>query len=130
MSEIPENLRYTKNHQWVRMEDYYIASCGITDFAQEKLGDILYIELPATNYEINQGERIIFLESSQDIMHIDSPLSGEILEVNDGLLNKPFIINREPYEGGWLFKIDVKISFQFEELMTADEYGDYIQYGF
>lgn len=130
MSIIPDDLRYTKNHEWVRMGEYYIGTCGITDYSQERLGDIIFLELPETNYEVKQGERIGFIESSQDQIHINSPLRGEIIEVNMALLEEPLRINHGPYEDGWIFKLDVKISFEFKELMTAEEYADYVQYGF
>ena len=101
---IPADLKYTEEHEWVRMEDD-IATIGITDFAQEQLTDIVFVELPEVGQRANMGESTAVLESVKSVADIYAPMNGEIVEVNETLEAHPEFVNESPYENGWIFKI-------------------------
>lgn len=128
MEDIPEELRYTRDHLWIVMDDEFTARCGITDYAQEQLSDVVYIELPEVNDDIQQGEQVAIVESMEDISNVYAPLSGKIVSVNRELESSPENINVDPYGQGWIFQIEVKDSVEFDELMTDAEYRDYLEY--
>ena len=129
MSLIPDNLKYTPNHEWIRMEDDFIGVCGITDYLQLKLTDVLFVDLPDIDIEVRDSEKIVVLESMRDIYHVLSPVSGLIVEVNEKLLDNPELINNDPYEDGWIFKLDVKRMIEYEDLMDKHQYADYLDSG-
>jgi glycine cleavage system H protein len=128
MNNIPEELRYTRDHLWIMMDDEFTARCGITDYAQEQLSDVVYIELPEENNDIQQGEQVAMVESMEDISNVYAPLSGRIVSVNRNLESTPENINLDPYGQGWIFRIDVKDSVEIDELMTDAEYREYLEY--
>ncbi|MBB6098657.1 glycine cleavage system H protein [Deinobacterium chartae] len=102
----PQNLRYLKSHEWVRV-DGNIATVGITDFAQDQLGDVVYVELPQVGRTVSAGESVAVVESVKTASDIYSPASGTVIEVNDDLEGSPERVNESPYEGGWLFKVEL-----------------------
>ncbi|HSV98431.1 MAG TPA: glycine cleavage system protein GcvH [Spirochaetota bacterium] len=127
MSNIPEDLKYTKDSEWIRMDDEFNATCGITDHAQEMLTDIVFVELPETGMEVAQGEQVGVVESVKAVSNVYSPLSGRIAGVNQALENSPELLNGDPYGEGWIFKIEVKSPGELDSLMNADAYAAHIE---
>lgn len=123
---IPEDLRYSNTHEWARVADD-LATVGITDHAQSELGDIVYLELPKVGTTIQQGDMFGTIESVKTVSDLTSPVSGEILEVNDELPDAPELVNEEPYGGGWLIIVKMETPGEADELMTADQYESFIQ---
>ena len=126
MSLIDDELKYTKEHEWVRMEDDFIATCGLSDHAQDMLTTIVFVELPEVEYDVKQGEQIAVVESAKALVDILSPLTGTIIEVNTELEESPELINSDPYGAGWIFKIDVQRTDELDDLLTSDEYQAFI----
>lgn len=122
METVPENLKYTKTHEWVKNDGEFM-QIGITDFAQKQLTDIVYVELPKKGAVIHTGEVLLTVESVKSAEDVFSPVSGEIIEVNEILEDKPESINEDPY-GTWMVKI--KSTGKQEEMMNASEYQAYI----
>jgi glycine cleavage system H protein len=116
---VPTELGYTAKHEWIVVEDG-IATVGITAFAAESLGDIVFVETPAVGSEVTAGETAGEVESTKSVSDIYSPVSGEVVEVNEGLEDAPETINSEPFTGGWLFK--VRVSEEPADLLSAEEY--------
>lgn len=106
MSNIPDNLMYDASHEWIRIEGD-VATIGITDHAQDQLGDLVFVELPDVGDELEKGDSCAVVESVKAASDVYSPLSGEVLEVNEELADSPESINESPYEAGWLFKLRV-----------------------
>ena len=119
MSE--KDLKYTKEHEWVRVEGN-IGVVGITDHAQDALGDITFIENPKIGTTFSQGDQTGTVESVKAVSEIFSPVSGEIIEVNKVLENSPELVNKDPYAGGWLFKVKLKDKSELDKLLTYDQY--------
>jgi len=122
---IPDNLKYTKSHEWVRL-DGNTAFVGITDYAQESLGDIVYIELPEVGAEVAADEELTTIESVKAAEPIYSPLTGNIVEVNEALNDKPELINQEPY-GSYIFAVELDDTSAYEKLLTSDEYAKLVE---
>jgi glycine cleavage system H protein len=118
-------LKFTKEHEWIKTEDG-MAIIGISDFAQEQLGDIVSIELPKGGGLFRQGQTMAIVDSVKASSDIYAPISGEIIEVNEGLIEKPEIINQSPYDLGWIAKIKPSRIEEFESLMTKEKYDRYI----
>lgn len=123
--EIIEHLMYTKEHEWVSVEEG-IATIGITDYAQSSLGDITFIELPSVDDEAEQFGEIVSVESVKAASDIFSPISGKVIEVNSELETDPSLINKSPYEKGWLAKIEISDKEELSNLMIADEYTNFL----
>ena len=121
MSNIPNELKYSKSHEWVRV-DGDIATIGITDHAQEELGDVVYIELPTPGRVLSHDDIFGTVESVKAVSELYSPLSGEVIEINDALTGSEVLLNESPYESGWMIKVRVKTPGELEELLTADGY--------
>ncbi|RJO65811.1 MAG: glycine cleavage system protein GcvH [Myxococcales bacterium] len=121
----PEDLRYTKDHEWVRLEGR-TATFGITDHAQEQLGDIVYLELPEEGDEVKQGETFGVVESTKAVSDLYAPMSGRVAEVNEPLVDTPETINTDPYGDGWLVRIEVSKPSEIERLMDAEEYAKFV----
>lgn len=119
---LPENLKYTKNHEWLRIEGDE-AFIGITDFAQGELGDIVFVEVETVGEEINKGETFGTIEAVKTVSDIFMPVSGEVLEFNDKLEDTPELINSDPYGEGWIIKISVKDTSEADHLHTSSEYA-------
>jgi glycine cleavage system H protein len=122
MSEVPLELKYTKSHEWVRQEDDGSITVGITDHAQELLGDLVFVELPETGSVMAADEACCVVESVKAASDVYMPLSGEIFEVNDALTDTPETINDSPYDDGWLFRLNPSEPLELEELMDAEDY--------
>ncbi|MBO8152264.1 MAG: glycine cleavage system protein GcvH [Candidatus Neomarinimicrobiota bacterium] len=118
---VPEDLKYTNDHEWVKV-DGDTAIVGITDYAQSELGDIVYIELPEVGREVSKGDPAATIEAVKTVADVYSPLSGEVIEVNEKLKDATEIVNKDPYGDGWMFKIRMKDKDELNELLTAEDY--------
>ncbi len=127
MSNIPEELRYTKTHEWVRQNEDGTVTVGITDHAQDLLGDMVYVELPEAGTQLAVGDECMVVESVKAASDIYAPLSGEVVEINDALADTPELINQDPYGEGWLFTLQPVEGGEREELMGADAYQELIE---
>ena len=122
MSEIPTELKYTKSHEWVRSEDDGTVAIGITDHAQELLGDLVFVELPEVGTEMQAEDAVCVVESVKAASDVYMPISGEILEINENLTDAPETINDSPYDDGWLIRVKPSNPDELEDLMDADSY--------
>ena len=126
MSELPKDLLYTKDHEWIRLQSDEIAVVGITDYAQESLGDITFIEFPEIGSVFESGDVFGVVESVKAASDLYMPLSGEVLEVNKAVDDAPELVNKSAFSEGWLLKIRVSDKSQIEDLMSPDEYASII----
>ena len=126
MGEVPEELKYTEEHEWVRVEGDEV-SIGITDFAQSELGDIIFVEFPDTGITINQKDTVGTLEAVKTVADIYSPVTGEVLEINDNLESNPELINEDPYQNGWILKIKIKDINELDGLLSNSDYEKLIK---
>jgi len=126
MATVEENLMYTKDHEWINIEDN-IGTVGITDYAQESLGDITYVELPGVGDEVEQFGDLASIESVKAANDIFSPMAGKIVEVNHNLEDNPELINKSCYNKGWIVKIEIADPEETSNLMTADEYEKFLE---
>ena len=124
MSQIPDALHYTKEHEWVgTTSDSSVLRVGITDFAQSALGDIVYVQLPKVGETVTEGKVCGEIESTKSVSEIFSPVTGSVTSVNEVLVGNPEIINSDPYEKGWL--LEITVSAPASELMSAAEYATF-----
>lgn len=124
--EFPEDLKYTEEHEWVQVEGDLVV-IGITDFAQDQLGDVVFVELPDEGTRVEAGKPFGVVESVKAVSDIYAPLSGEVVEVNSELIDSPETINTSPYEDAWMIKIQFDDPSQLEELMDAEAYQAFIE---
>ena len=124
--DFPEELHYTEEHEWVLVEDD-VASIGVTDFAQDSLGDIVFVELPEVGATVEAGKPFGVVESVKAVSDIYSPVTGEVVEVNDELPDTPETVNTSPYEDAWMIKVKLADVSELDDLMTADDYKKFIQ---
>ena len=124
---IPQELKYSQEHEWVRLEDNSVAIIGITDHAQDQLGDIVYLELPAKGDQVEKDEPCGVLESTKAVSDIFAPISGKVLDVNATLVDEPNPINQDPFDDGWLLRITVDDMKDLEGLMSATEYEEFLR---
>ena len=122
MSQVPESLLYTKDHEWIQLHEDNTATVGITDYAQESLGDITFVEFPSAGESFNRGDTFGVVESVKAASDLYMPLDAEVLEVNDDVDSEPELLNSDPYQRGWLLKIRPTDSSQVEALLKADTY--------
>jgi len=122
---VPQNLRYTKDHEWV-MAAGDTASVGITDFAQKQLGDVVYVELPAVGTVLAVHQTIGTIESVKAVSEVFSPVSGEVVETNGRLADAPEAVNQDPYGQGWIYKLKLADKGDLEGLMSASEYETFL----
>ena len=122
MSDLPGDLKYTKDHEWVRVEEDGTVKVGITDHAQNALGDLVYIEPPEVGASVAAGDSCSVVESVKAASDVYSPIGGEIIAANEALADAPEIVNRDPYGEGWLFSMRPGDSTEIEALMDADAY--------
>jgi glycine cleavage system H protein len=127
MSEIPGDLKFLKSHEWARIEDDGLIRVGISDHAQGQLGDLVYVELPEVGAHIQAGNGAAVVESVKAASDIYSPVSGEIVAVNEALGDKPEIINEDAYGEGWIFLVRVENNDEMNELLDADAYAELIE---
>lgn len=125
--EIEEHLLYTKEHEWVSIDEDNTATVGITEYAQSALGDITFVELPGVGDEVEQFEEFASVESVKAASDIFCPMSGKIIAVNDALEAKPGLINKSCYDKGWLAKIELSDPEETNNLMTAEEYESFLE---
>jgi|ERR1019366_1000671 glycine cleavage system H protein len=121
----PEDLHYTKQHEWVRLSDD-VGAVGITDYAQKELGDIVYVDLPRVGTEVEQGKVMGSVESVKAVSDIYSPVSGVVIEINDALATAPEKLNESPHVDGWLVKIRLSAPAEIQGLLSAADYKKYV----
>jgi glycine cleavage system H protein len=122
---VPQDLRYSKEHEWVRL-DGDTATIGITHFAQEQLGDVVFVELPEKGATVRQFSSLGVVESVKAASDIYSPISGEVLERNVKVIEKPELVNQKPYEDGWMLKVKLADKGELQKLLSADDYRSHI----
>jgi glycine cleavage system H protein len=125
VSVYPGDLKYDKQHEWVRVEGD-AAFVGITDFAQDQLGEVVYVDLPAVGDDLVAGETFGEIESVKSVSELYAPITGTVLEVNDGLGDSPETINSDAYGAGWMIKVSLADSSQVDALLSSDEYESYV----
>lgn len=123
---VKDDLYYSEDHEWVRTEEDCLV-IGVSDFAQDELGDIVFVELPEVDDELEKGDSFGVLESVKAVSDTFIPVSGKIIEVNEDLLDNPELINDDPYGEGWLIKIDPTDDSELDELLSAEEYEEFIE---
>ncbi|MDE3068493.1 MAG: glycine cleavage system protein GcvH [Verrucomicrobiota bacterium] len=121
MSKVPSNLKYTKSHEWIRVSGD-TAMVGITDHAQHELTDIVFVELPDVGDKVKAGDACAVVESVKTASDIYSPVSGEILETNRSVVDDPALVNSEPFDSGWFFKVKLSNPSELDALLTPDKY--------
>ena len=126
MYNIPDSLKYTKDHEWAKVEGD-TATVGITDFAQSSLGDIVYVELPEMGFDLNKNNAFGVVESIKSVSDLYAPISGEVVGVNKELVDKPEMCNQDAYQA-WMIKIKVKNKSELSELLSAQQYKELIQH--
>jgi len=124
MTQAPADLRYSSSHEWAYLEGQVI-TIGITQFAQDQLGDVVFVELPEVGAELTAGDAVAVVESVKAASDIYAPVSGKVIAVNESLQDNPELINSDPYEDGWFFKIEITDSSGFDAMMDADSYLDH-----
>ncbi|MBD3387920.1 MAG: glycine cleavage system protein GcvH [Candidatus Altiarchaeales archaeon] len=123
--EFPDDLKYTKEHEWVKVEGD-TATVGITDYAQDALGDVVFVELPKTGDSVEKSKGAGVVESVKSVSDIYAPASGEVAEVNGSLEDSPELVNKSPYGEGWMFKLRLKDAGELDGLMDAGEYSEFV----
>ena len=123
--DFPADLRYSQEHEWVRVEDG-VGTVGVTDYAQDQLGDIVYLDLPAIGTNVVQFEKLGEIESVKAVSDLYAPISGEVSEVNQRAIESPEMVNQEPFEGGWLLRVRLSNAAELDNLLTAAEYDAFI----
>jgi glycine cleavage system H protein len=124
MANIPEDLHFSKDHEWVRVEGN-VAVVGITDYAQDSLGDVVYVELPKAGEEFAANESFGSVESVKAVSEVFSPVSGEIVGINEALNDEPEKVNQDPYGEGWMIRVQMSSPGEVDSLLTAAEYEDF-----
>lgn len=124
MANVPENLHYSKDHEWVRVEDG-TAVIGITDHAQDQLGDVVYVELPKVGDEFAANDSFGSVESVKAVSEIFTPVTGKVTEINESLNDEPEKVNKDPYSEGWMIKMKMTNPGEVDSLLTAAEYEDF-----
>jgi len=126
-NDVPSELKYSKSHEWVRVDEGGVATVGITDHAQELLGDLVFVELPEVGAELGVGAECAVVESVKAASDVYSPLTGQVIEVNEALADAPETINQDAYEQGWIFRMKVSDSAEVDNLMDADSYAEHAE---
>lgn len=124
MSDLPSHLKFTKSHEWVEPVDDDTYRVGISDHAQELLGDMVFIELPEIGQAVSASDECAVVESVKAASDVFSPLSGEIVEINEALVDSPELVNRAPYGDGWLFIVKISDSRELDELISIEQYAE------
>jgi glycine cleavage system H protein len=126
MADIPEDLRYSEEHEWARQDGDHV-TIGITDHAQGQLGDVVFVELPAVGDEITRGESFGTVESTKAVSELFAPLTGKVTEVNDTLADAPESVNEDPYGDGWMIRVAPSDDSDLDELMDAEAYKEHVE---
>ncbi|KPK46289.1 MAG: glycine cleavage system protein H [Dehalococcoidia bacterium SM23_28_2] len=121
----PTDRRYTKEHEWVRVEND-LGTVGITDYAQDQLGDIVYLDLPSPGTQVKQMEKLGEIESVKAVSELYSPISGEVVEVNQEVIDRPELVNQSPYDEGWLVRVRLADTAEVDNLLTPERYDQYV----
>lgn len=127
MSKFPDDLRYTASHEWVDTQEDGNLRVGITDHAQEALGDLVFVELPNVGDRVDQGDACAVVESVKAASDIYSPVSGEVVAVNEALADDPGMINSDPYGDGWLFEVEPSDPVEVDDLLDAEAYAEQLE---
>lgn len=122
MSNVPTDLKYLDTHEWVRVEADGTVTVGITDFAQEQLGDVVFIELPEVGMEVEVGQEVAVVESVKAASDIYAPLTGKVIAINEVLIDTPELINEDSYDKAWFFKLEITNTAEIDNLLDADGY--------
>ena len=125
MSNIPEDLKYSKDHEWVEVNDD-VATIGITDYAQHSLGDVVYIDMPRVGDHLGPHESFGSVESVKAVSEVFTPVAGEVVEVNDDLNDTPEAVNEDPYQAGWMVKVKMSNPGEADAMLSADEYEEFL----
>lgn len=123
---IPNELKYTKEHEWARVQGNLVV-VGVTQHAQEALGDVVYVELPKVGSTITSGKQFGVIESTKAVSELYAPISGKVVKVNDELTNNPSTVNSDPYGAGWIIEVEPSDTQQLAELLSADAYADLLK---
>ena len=123
---VPQEYRYTETHEWVKVEEGGIVTVGITDYAQEQLGEVVSVELPRVGDEVQKGEVLGMVDSQKASSEVFAPVSGLVTEVNEVPEEDPAVLNTDPYDEGWLARIEMETPDELDDLMSAEEYEEYL----
>jgi len=126
MANTPEDNRYAKSHEYLHVEGD-TGTIGITDYAQKELGDVVFVELPQVGTQLDANDELGSIESVKAVSELFVPVSGEVIEVNEALADKPELVNTDPYGDGWMIKIKLSDASEADELMTAEEYDEFVE---
>ncbi|MBN1986045.1 MAG: glycine cleavage system protein GcvH [Prolixibacteraceae bacterium] len=124
--KIPADLKYTQDHEWIRV-DGNVAVVGITDFAQGELGDVVFVEIETEGEELEKGETFGTVEAVKTVSDLFMPVGGTVTEVNEVLADEPEVVNKDPYNAGWMIKVEMKDTAELDDLMSAEEYQKMIE---
>jgi glycine cleavage system H protein len=122
----PKDCKYTQEHEWIRPEPGNKGSIGLTDYAQSQLGDIVYLDLPAPGTQVEQSKKIGEVESVKAVSDIFSPVSGQVLEINQTVIDEPGLVNEDPYGAGWLVRLELSKPSELDALMDSDKYDKFV----
>ena len=125
--DFPDNLKYSKEHEWVMMIEDDVALIGITEYAQSELGDVVYLELPEVGEKITKDDPFGSVESVKAVSDLFAPVSGTVIEVNDSLSDSPELVNEDFYGDGWMIKVQISDKEELKDLLAPDEYGEYVE---
>ena len=126
MAKVPDNLRYTRDHEWTRLDHDGSVVVGITDYAQNSMGEIVYVELPKSGEHVTKEEAFGVVESTKSVSDLVAPLNGEVTESNEIPVQNPEVCNEDPYEDGWMIKVEPLDPSELDELMGPEEYEEYV----
>lgn len=124
---LPDGIKFTKEHEWLIQEEEGIATIGISDFAQESLGDITFAQLPELGTELSKDDTFGVVESVKAVSDLYAPVTGKVIDVNQTVLDAPELLNEDPYEEGWLIKMEFKDPSELDELMDTEQYSSYVE---
>ena len=127
MIDIPENYKFLSSHEWAKLEEDGKVTVGISDYAQDQLGDIVFVELPEIDSEVNQGDEVAVVESVKAASEVYSPVSGKVIDVNSSLEDSPETVNLSAFEEGWFFKIEATDISELENLLSPEQYSEHCQ---
>ncbi len=125
--DFPDNLKYSKEHEWVIMVEDNVALIGITEYAQSELGDVVYVELPEVGEKIAKDDPFGSVESVKAVSDLFAPVSGTVIEVNNSLSDNPELVNEDSYGDGWMIKVQMSDKEELKDLLAPDEYGEYVE---
>ena len=127
MKDVPENYKFLSSHEWAKVEEDGKVTVGISDYAQDQLGDIVFVELPEIDSEVNQGDEVAVVESVKAASEVYSPVSGKVIDVNSSLEDSPETVNLSAFEEGWFFKIEATDISELENLLLPEQYSEHCQ---